>query len=784
MSKLIIGKNDLATLYPELAKEWHPTKNGDLTPQNVTAGSDRKVWWLFPYDEPITGKHFDFEWEAVVCSRTRSGASGCPFLSGHQVWPGFNDLQTISPKLAKEWHPSKNYPLTPNTVGKSSAKNIWWLGKCGHEWENTIQNRLLRGDGCPICSGHILLVGYNDLATTNPDIAKEWHPTKNGDLTPQMVSCATPKAVWWYLPYDDCATGKHFDFEWQASIANRGKRGDGCPFLNNKKVWPGFNDLATTNPELAQEWDYEKNAPTIPCNVIAGTNKKIYWKCSVCGHKWAATGNSRISGHGCPVCARFRTIEASKKRTLQPGENDLETMFPELLKEWCFEKNEGLNPGDVTCGSGQKVWWKCKYGHEWQASIYSRVKGAKCPLCHSKTSYPEQAIFYYIKQEFPDAINRCTDFGFEIDIYVPCLKIGIEYDGIRFHKNRRTKDEWKSTECEKMGIRLIRVREKGLDATPNDDTIWVEGNAKGIILDNAIIELLKMLEVAGDINNERDRVNILEQYYQSEIENSVEFMYPMIADEWDYEKNKGLSPDMFSYGSTKSVWWKCTKGHSWSMSINARTSKKLPCPFCSGKRAWPGETDFATLYPELLKEWNCKNALDPHKITPKTDKKVSWKCDKGHEWEASVISRTRLHAGCPFCSGKMAIPGATDMFTTNPEAKSDWDYEKNKDLDPTTVKSGSDIKVWWKCVKCGMSYKASPYNHLIAHTACPYCANQVYEYTKANREGELIRAKNGEMMKIVKYRKAIDIDVQFEDGTIVEHKSYYNFKKGLIKKQK
>lgn len=626
-----------------------------------------------------------------------------------------------------------------------------------------------------------LIIGKNDLATLYPELAKEWHPTKNG-VTSDTVTARSNKKVWWLLPYDDPVTGKHFDFEWKAAINNRCRRGDGCPFLSRHKVWPGFNDLATTNPDLAKEWDYEKNSPTLPCDIIAGTNKKLYWKCVVCGHEWAASGNARISGHGCPACARLRTTESSKKRNLKSGENDLATMLPELLQEWCYEKNGDINPRDLTCGSGQKVWWKCKYGHEWQAQVFTRVKGSKCPYCHSKTSYPEQAIFYYIKQEYPDAMNRCMDFGFEIDIYVPCLKVGIEYDGIRFHKNRKQKDAWKSLECKKKDIRLIRVREKGLEDTPDDDTVWLESNAKGIILDNAITELLKMLGITKDINTERDHVSILEQYYQSEIENSLEAKYPNIADEWDYEKNNGLSPDMFSYGSTKSVWWKCAKGHSWSMSINARTNKNLSCPFCRGKKAWPGETDFATLYPELLKEWSCKNKLDPHKILPKTNKKALWKCKRGHEWEASVISRTRLHAGCPYCSGRRAIPGVTDVFTTNPEVKNDWDYDKNKKLDPSLIKAGSHIKVWWKCQICGMSYEAAPYNHVIAHTACPYCVNHVYNFTMANREGETIRAKNGEMMKIVKYRKAIDVDVQFEDGTIAEHKSYYSFKKGLIKK--
>ena len=105
MSKLVRGKNDLKTINPQLADEWHPTKNGTLQPTDVVYGSGKKAWWLEPYDDPITGKHFDFEWEATVSSRSKG--AGCPFLTGQAVWRGYNDLASANPVLAKEWHPTK-----------------------------------------------------------------------------------------------------------------------------------------------------------------------------------------------------------------------------------------------------------------------------------------------------------------------------------------------------------------------------------------------------------------------------------------------------------------------------------------------------------------------------------------------------------------------------------------------------------------------------------------------------------------------------------------------------
>ena len=163
---------------------------------------------------------------------------GCPYFSGNAVWHGFNDLATANPKLASEWHPTKNGSLKPTDVTCNSQKKVWWLlpyddlitGKhFDFEWKATIISRT-KGLGCPFFSGQKTMAEFNDLATANPKLASEWHPTKNGTLKPTDVTCNSQKKVWWLLPYDNPITGKHSDFEWQATIANR-NYGSGCPYL-------------------------------------------------------------------------------------------------------------------------------------------------------------------------------------------------------------------------------------------------------------------------------------------------------------------------------------------------------------------------------------------------------------------------------------------------------------------------------------------------------------------------------------------------------------------------
>jgi hypothetical protein len=109
--------------------------------------------------------------------------------------------------------------------------------------------------------------GINDLATVNPELAKEWHPTKNGDLTPDMVNVDSNRKVWWQLPYDDPKTGEHFDFEWEATVANRNK-GMGCPFLNkDSELFKSGQDVLSESAQT--ETTFDKGAPLDGVKVLS-----------------------------------------------------------------------------------------------------------------------------------------------------------------------------------------------------------------------------------------------------------------------------------------------------------------------------------------------------------------------------------------------------------------------------------------------------------------------------------------------------------------------------------
>jgi hypothetical protein len=208
------GLNDLATVNPVLAAEWHPTKNGNLTPEDYKAISAHKVWWQCPEGH---------EWYAKITDRnTGRGRCKCEPVP---LESGVNDLATVNPTLAAEWHPTKNGKLTPQTIKALSRKKVWWLGKCGHEFDIVLADRNA-GNGCPTCSGRVLLAGLNDLATINPEAAKDWHPTLNGKLTPQDVRANESRLVWWQCPVKEHHT-------WEALVSSR-NNGTLCPHCPHK----------------------------------------------------------------------------------------------------------------------------------------------------------------------------------------------------------------------------------------------------------------------------------------------------------------------------------------------------------------------------------------------------------------------------------------------------------------------------------------------------------------------------------------------------------------------
>ncbi|WP_270548851.1 zinc-ribbon domain-containing protein [Bifidobacterium bifidum] len=780
MGRLTRGVNDLATVHPELAKQWHPTKNGGLAPSDVSSSARTKVWWLGPCghewqasvnsrtaggavhgcpicsgtrvlagfndlasQRPDIARQWDADanegltaeevtpnsnrkvgwvcerghrWLASVSSRTRG--TGCPYCSGNKAWPGFNDLTSKRPDLASQWNAERNGTLRPDEVTTGSNRKVWWHGPCGHEWQAVISARV-QGHGCPYCAGISVLPGFNDLATRRPELSKQWDAEKN-TLKPNEVPLGTQRKAWWL-----CDKGH----SWEASVASRAQ-GNGCPYCSNQKLLPEYNDLATMDPELARQWHPAKNNGLTPKDVIAGTARKVWWRCDR-GHEWQATINSRSNkGNGCPYCSGQRVL---------PGFNDLATLYPDIAKEWDYDRNGALTPSQVGKGSIRKVWWRCEKGHEWRTTVNLRTnQGTGCPKCQegTRTSIPEQAVVYYLRRDIDaGTINQwkpeIDGTVWEVDAYVPSLNTAVEYDGIFYHRKAAGRnDEQKGASLRKAGVRLIRVRESDAYSLEDDAISYDAKHDKWRNLDGCIAVLERMLglEDAKDIDTRRDQPEILAQFERMRRENSLAARCPDVAAQWDYERNEGLTPEQFTYSASSNVWWTCGKGHHWQAVINSRTNPSLKsgCPYCANRKVLAGDNDLATRRSDIAQEWDAERngELTPSGVAVGSSRKVWWRCRAcGYEWRTTVVSRTSdKSTGCPACAGRVANEGVNDLATCNPQLAAQWHPTRNGVLTPAEVTTGSQRKVWWKD-ELGHEWQASIANRNRGG-GCPYCGSR------------------------------------------------------------
>lgn len=475
------------------------------------------------------------------------------------------------------WDLEKN-GVSEKDVCKAN-KNYWWLCEKGHSWQAKYKNVRVNKHGCPYCSNQKVLIGYNDLQTTEPEIAKEWDFDKNG-CTPQEVTRGSTKKVWWL-----CSKGHSY----QASVNNRTKAAhSGCPYCSGKKVLPGFNDLATTHPDLIGEWDEEKNMPLTPQQVSKGAQKKVWWKCKK-GHSWQSSIINRVKGRDCPYCSN---------KIVLFGFNDLQTMYPNIAKEWNTEKNNGATPNSIYGKSAKKVWWRCPNGHSWEATVASRtIAKSGCPYCAGNLAIAGENDIGTLR---PDLM---AEWDKERNPSPTEFKIYSD------------KKVWWICSAGHHYFASISNRNIGRGCP------FCSGN--------------KLVQGKNDLASQ----------------------YPEIAAEWDFEANEGITPsDVFSV-SGKKYSWRCQKGHKWVASVDSRISG-TGCPVCASKIVLPGYNDLQTTNPEYLKTWDYqKNTISPAEITSGSSKLVWWICDKGHSWKASP--NTRLCGApnsCPQCGRNTSLP--------------------------------------------------------------------------------------------------------------------------------
>lgn len=347
----------------------------------------------------------------------------------------------VYPEKVHLW--SDRNELSPWDVSYSSKEKPWWKCEKGHEWQTSVGD--LRQ--CPYCSGQRAIPGENDLETLLPDLAQEWHPSRNEGLTPRDVKPGSKKPAWWI---GVCG------HEWRTSgVGDRGVQGKGCPFCAGRKVLPGFNDLATLAPHALEKWDYPRNGDLKPTEVPPGSHKKVYWT-DKCGHSWfAAIRHVAQKGYGCAVCAG--KLGGFDNNTLAKTE-------PTIAAEWHPDNDK--TPEEVTRVSGYRAKWICEKGHEFTVRVCDRVNyQTGCARCSmSSESSTEKELYRFVKSLGVNAIenDRSVVPGYEADVYCPDQKVAIEFNGIYWHSEKFRGKSYhadKTDAFQEEGVQVIHVWE-------------------------------------------------------------------------------------------------------------------------------------------------------------------------------------------------------------------------------------------------------------------------------------------------------------------------------------
>ena len=344
------------------------------------------------------------------------------------------------------------------------------------------------------------------------------------------------------------------------------------------------NSISVMRPELVPEWS-PRNLPLTPDNVSYGSNKLYWWKGS-CGHEWQTSAKARSCGEKCPICSNARIIA---------GLNDLNTLEPDLAKEWS-DKNLPLQPSMVGPGTHKKVIWRGSCGHEWTASVRSRVRGTGCPYCSHNIVLP--------------GFNDLQTLHPEVAAEWSPKNLPLQPSQVTAYSNKKM---WWRCDKGHEWYALISTRSYGSKCP----------YCSGIL-------------TFQDFND-------------------FQTLHPELAAEWS-ERNGTLTPDKINDKSPKNVWWRCRAcGYEWRAVVKARV-KGLKCPVCADRAVLEGYNDLATTDKALLKEWPYElNAdVEPTKITRNSLRPVWWRCKYGHTWKEKIAKRTIEGERCPVCEEEFA----------------------------------------------------------------------------------------------------------------------------------
>ena len=737
------GFNDAATLVPDILSEYDAERNKtegiDISHEGTA--SDRHVWWKCP----VCGK----QWESSLRSRIHKASNGtyvfypCKHTNSGKIKKEDNPRIAEVPKLMRFWDKEKN-TLDPETVSSHSQKKAFWkCPDCGYEWQASIRSRSRTPDACPCCeSGTAIRKGVNDFFTLLPEARDFYDFEKNKGIDVYSLAARSSEPLlWWKCP--ECG------YEWQSPLAERitGTKGSyrfrGC----QKCYCTAIKNPVSDNPELMKFWDKEKNSGTDPEKISARSPEPVWWKCPECGYEWQASPKGKMDTEGrCPCCDSSCAITR--------GYNDVLTLFPAFADTYDFEKNADVDIYSLGISSGTEVWFHCrKCGYRWKNTVSSRFHMRRdgsgyslidCPNCSSGErrrkpfcdDYPQLKEMYDTEANDRPLESIISTEDSRLAAYWICPVCHTRFSTTTQSLIMAIREG--NLGCPYCSHREVRPGEGLADRYPEIAAMWSPDNDRKV--EDTSYDFAGSLRwICPECGREfGNTISVLLSRKDKDYcpycsgrkvipgVNSLKAVYPDIAELWSLD-NIVSDPDRVLAESDYIAKWNCPDcGHTYNAAISDMESGKADCPYCNGRRVFPGFNSLKAKYPELMQYWLPDNEIDPDDVMPTSSIRAHWICPTcGGEYSAKINEFVNGTSDCPYCADRRILPGLNSFKAKHPNLMDEWIDLTNSFLtDPDRIGDGSQVVVWWKCSR-GHHYRMTPARRLMFQKRhkepCPYC---------------------------------------------------------------
>lgn len=459
-----------------------------------------------------------------------------------------------------------------------------------------------------------------------------------------------------------------------------------------------------------------------PSKIGTSSRNILKWNCIKCGKQFDRRVSDYTRSLGlCNNCTRLHRKQVTTVRS-------------ESVLQW-FTRHRGYIPetvdgsdlSKISRGStSRKIEFVCKLGHKFKLTPYQVTQGQWCPFCKrsKRISRPVLALYMYYynnaNMELEYSVPNASRLS--IDLYFPNYKLGIEYDGQRYHNNLQ-RDIDKDKLCNQFGIKILRLREPLCPRPEIVPNTWC-------VLNNPVDEAKDLYDavqfiyrhstlplILPDITLHKAWDDMYKYIYNGIIPNNL-YEYEIRNPSKDYvilESNSVLMSMSYNE-SRRKITIKCNKcGYEFSVTPYNYICNKSGCPACAGKIV-SSQNNLSNY--GFSKYFSALNMIDKTEVYYKSDTKWIWQCEHGHYY---VAEAWRLAAGqrCPTCSNNEIHTGFNDLETWFPKLA---EYFVDREL-PSKVAKNAQVECDLYCKECGTYFMCKPVNLHKRRHICPNWRN-------------------------------------------------------------